>query len=299
MTLSARLLRWFDTAGRTLPWRGTQDAYRILVSEIMLQQTQVQRVIEYYHRWLKQFPDWEHLAKATNAEVIKAWAGLGYNRRGLMLRDIARKVVLHSEPTSEEGWRGLKGIGPYTAAALTVFSLHQKATPIDTNIRRVASRLLLGVPFPDPTHDTKLQIALKKELLTGSRFYDVPQAIFDLATLICTKQPACAICPMRAVCKAAPKFLTGNVKMPRAMIKKAQETKHRDKPFPDRIYRGRILAQVRLHPRGISKEKLGPLIDPSYDAEEDGAWLRRILDRLNKDQFLHEKQNRFFLSDVE
>ncbi len=92
------LLRWYAREGRDLPWRNTRDPYRILVSEVMLQQTQVSRALEFYRTWLKTFPTWHALARASNKDVIHAWAGLGYNRRGLMLRDIAKQVVAHGVP---------------------------------------------------------------------------------------------------------------------------------------------------------------------------------------------------------
>lgn len=293
--ISTRLLRWYDQAGRTLPWRNTRDAYHILVSEIMLQQTQVQRVLIFYTRWLITFPDWTTLARATNAQVIHAWAGLGYNRRALMLRDIARSIGESGIPQNEEEWLRFKGIGPYTAAALTVFSLHQPATPIDTNIRRVLARVMLGIPFPDKEADHSLKTVFKNHLLRGKRFFDLPQALFDLATMICTKKPACAICPLRISCKSAPAFLAGTILTPKAMHKKVKETKHRNKPYPDRIYRGRILTQVRTHPKGISPRRLGVLIDQEYESDRDEEWLLRMIDRLIHDQFMTLKGTRLFL----
>lgn len=159
MTSVVKLLKWYDKHGRDLPWRKTRDPYCILVSELMLQQTQVPRVLVFYPRWLATFPDWHALASASNADVIKAWAGLGYNRRALMLRDIAKQVVEKGVPQSEEAWRELKGIGPYTSAALAAFSLHHRTMPVDTNIRRVLARVLLGKPFPDLKDDDVIRDA--------------------------------------------------------------------------------------------------------------------------------------------
>jgi A/G-specific adenine glycosylase len=265
--------------------RSVRNPYHILISEVMLQQTQVSRVVLYYHRWLERFPAWTELAAATNAEVIAMWSGLGYNRRGLMLRDIARMVVAEGEPTSEEGWRRLKGIGPYTAAAITCFSLHKRTLPIDTNIRRVGARLWLGIPFPDAKDDESIRQAAETFLPTRGRFYDIPQALFDLASSICTKMPACPICPMREICPSAKLFLSGTVVIPKQSIKKAFETKHRDKPYPDRIYRGRILKNVQKQ-EPLHVETLGKLIDPDFDYEHDQAWLLRMLDRMEKDGFI-------------
>lgn len=285
MPASATLLRWYDRHGRNLPWRCTRNAYYILVSEIMLQQTQVSRVLVYYERWLNAFPNWARLARATNAEVIALWSGLGYNRRALILRDIARVIIKQGEPKDEEGWRALKGIGSYTAAALTAFSLHERVLPIDTNIRRVGARLWLGVPFPSLKVDERIRRAADKFLPKRGRFYDVPQALFDLANLVCTKTPHCPVCPMRFTCLSAPKFIDKRVRIPRQSIKKAVETKHRDKPHPDRIYRGRILKVVQKK-ISVNVNALGRLIDSSFDATHDQAWLLRILDRMQKDQMI-------------
>lgn len=252
MSASATLLRWYRRHGRDLPWRRTRDPYRILVSEIMLQQTQVDRVIEFYKRWLKQFPTWKKLAMATNAQVIHAWAGLGYNRRALILHDIARHVVEYGLPDSEEGWLAIKGIGPYTAAAVSAFAQGQRTLPIDTNIRRVLGRLLLGKPFPSLTDDEVIRSKADTLLPRRGAYYDVPQVIFDLATAICTKNPSCGSCPLRGDCKAAKLFMSGKVEIPKRSIAVAHEHKHRNKPHPDRIYRGRILKVVRewgLNPR--------------------------------------------------
>lgn len=290
MSPAATLLRWYDRYGRDLPWRRTQNAYPILVSEIMLQQTQVSRVLEYYKRWLNMFPDWSRLAQATNAEVITHWSGLGYNRRALVLRDIARAVVERGEPTSEDAWRTLKGIGPYTAAALAVFSLHARVLPIDTNIRRVGARLWLGIPFPSLKTDDRIRRAADTFLPTRGRFYDVPQALFDLASLVCTKTPNCATCPMKSTCLAAPKFMSNRVRIPKQSIKKAIETKHRDKPHPDRIYRGRILKVVRTK-GSVPTSALGKAIDETFQAEHDQAWLLRMLDRMQRDHLIEIKKH--------
>ncbi len=294
MTLSARLLAWYDKHGRDLPWRHTRDPYRILVSEIMLQQTQVTRGLIFYDRWLKQYPNWKSLAAATNADVIRAWAGLGYNRRALMLRDIAKQAVERGEPTTEAGWRELKGIGPYTAAAISAFALTQRALPIDTNIRRVLGRLLFGVTYPQPTIDDKIRESVDAILPKRGRFYDVPQSLFDLATMQCTKVPTCATCPMRSACPAARKFLSGKVRVPKQMVKKAVESRHRDKKFPDRIYRGRILKLVRENGT-VAIDTVGSAIDAHYDKKQDRAWVQAMVDRLVKDGMVCHRKNTLVL----
>ena len=286
MKPSSVLLRWYKKHGRKLPWRDTRDPYKILVSEIMLQQTQVERVKTYYKNWLKQFPNWKTLSEASNSDVIHAWAGLGYNRRALMLRDIARQVVDLGIPNDREEWKQLKGVGPYTSGALAAFALHQREMPIDTNIRRVLGRYLLGLPYPQLEDDEKIEQKIDRFLQTRGAFYDVPQAIFDLATMICTKTPDCGNCPLQKSCKASKKFLSGKVGPPKRMTKKANERIHRNKKHPDRIFRGRILKLAREHENGIAIKDVGSLIDTSFDETLDHHWLVAMIDRLEKDHLI-------------
>ncbi|MBI4598959.1 A/G-specific adenine glycosylase [Candidatus Uhrbacteria bacterium] len=285
MSPAGKLLEWYRRHGRDLPWRSTRDPYRILVSEIMLQQTQVDRVKEYYRAWLKQFPTWKKLAGASNADVIHAWAGLGYNRRALMLRDVARSVVEHGVPKTEQTWLAIKGIGPYTAAAVSAFAQQKRTLPIDTNIRRILGRLLLGKPFTELKDDETIRSKADDFLPRRGAYYDVPQAIFDLATSICTKNPDCASCPLRQDCKAAKLFLSGRVKIPKRSVPVARERKHRNKPFPDRIYRGRILKFVRERGQ-VSSLRLGQMIDPDFDKHLDQEWLEAMINRLVVDGLL-------------
>jgi A/G-specific adenine glycosylase len=280
-----KLLIWFDREGRKLPWRNTRDPYRILVSEIMLQQTQVSRVIDFYRAWMKRYPTWNALAKASNTEIIHTWAGLGYNRRGLMLRDIAKQVVENGLPESREEWIALKGVGPYTADALATFSLHERHWPIDTNLRRVGGRLWLGKPYPQPTDDERIRKHAHAWLPKTGRYFDLPQAAFDLATSVCTKTPACSACPLKNNCLAAPKFLSGKVTTPKRMVKKSVEKIREGKRWPDRIYRGRILSLARQSSSPILISKIGPLVDPSFSKNDQG-WIEAMVDRLVKDGLL-------------
>jgi len=293
-SLSQKLLRWYRTYGRDLPWRKTRDPYRILVSEIMLQQTQVSRVLLFYSHWLKRFPSWQTLAKATNAQVIRAWAGLGYNRRALLLRNIAKEVVQKGLPKTVHAWQSIKGIGFYTASAICAFALKQRTLPIDTNIRRVLGRMLLGILYPTLRTDTKIVQHIDLVLPKRGAFYDVPQALFDLATSHCTKIPTCTSCPLKTICKSSRRFLSGHVRIPKAMIKKSKESHHRNKPYPDRIYRGKLLALVRKQP-GISLHMIGHLMDPTFEKQKDLLWIRAMVSRMQKDKLIAQKRNRLFL----
>ena len=306
-----KLLAWYDQHGRDLPWRKTHDPYKILVSEIMLQQTQVSRVLFFYKAWLKKFPTWKALASASNGEVIHAWAGLGYNRRALVMRDIAKHIVAKTKneklktkqrlntkfqtPKTEDEWLTLKGIGPYTAAAVALFSGNEATVPIDTNIRRVWGRVLLGKTFPGLENDEKLKKQLGGVLEKERRRADFFQATFDLATSICTKQPECAVCPLKAVCPASKAFLSGKAKAPKRTTPISNERIHASKKYPDRIFRGRILKALREAPRGLAPAAIGPLIDQAFDSKQDSSWLEAMIARLERDGMLRLVRGKILL----
>jgi len=168
------LLVWFQANGRDLPWRHTTDPYEILVSEVMLQQTQVERVIPRWRRWLERWPTIEALAAATPAEAIVEWQGLGYNRRAVSLHRAARQVAAHGWP---DDLTELPGVGPYTAAAVGNFAFGRDVLPVDVNIRRIQER-------------------------TGERFDgSCAQALFDLGATICLARiPRCGECPLAELC---------------------------------------------------------------------------------------------------
>jgi len=168
------LLAWFHSNGRDLPWRRTRDPYAILVSEVMLQQTQVERVVPRYLAWLERWPTAADLAAASPAEVIVAWQGLGYNRRAVSLHRAARHVAAHGWP---DDLTELPGVGPYTAAAVGNFAFGRDELPVDTNVRRVQERT--GEPFDA----------------------SCAQALFDLGATICLARiPRCDACPLAARC---------------------------------------------------------------------------------------------------
>lgn len=286
MKLSTKLLRWYDEHKRDLPWRRTRDPYKILVSEIMLQQTQVDRVKGFYTGWLKLFPNFKELSKASNGDVIRAWSGLGYNRRAIALRDIARQVINSGIPEGREGWIKLKGIGPYTSAALSLFSQGEKVFPIDSIIRRVTGRIYLGIPFAGIEVDSSIEKRGMSLLMETSRYEELPQALFDLGSKICSKDPNCSICPLQNVCKSANMFIGGRVIIPKRSINKGNERLHRDKPYPDRIYRGRILKVVKASDSSIPLSSIPLLIDNDFQKEKDQLWFEKMIGRLVKDELL-------------
>jgi A/G-specific adenine glycosylase len=168
------LLAWFQANGRDLPWRRTRDPYAVLVSEIMLQQTQVERVVPRWRGWLERWPTVEALAAASPADVIREWQGLGYNRRALNLHRAARQVAAHGWP---EDLTELPGVGRYTADAVACFAFGRDVLPEDVNVRRVVERT--GGTFSSPA----------------------AQALMDLGATVCLARiPRCGICPLAGAC---------------------------------------------------------------------------------------------------
>ncbi len=200
-----RLLAWYRRHRRDLPWRRTRDPYRILVSEIMLQQTPVHRVIPKYREWLARYPSLKALARAGTREVRETWSPLGYNIRPIRLREIARAVLRNHGgriPQAREDLLVLKGIGPYTAGAVLSFAYGKDVSIVDTNIRRVLRRVFVGeaARLADrPLWD------LAAALLPRGRAYDFNQALMDLGATVCTaRRPHCSTCPLGRLCVSYP-----------------------------------------------------------------------------------------------
>jgi A/G-specific adenine glycosylase len=203
-----RLLEWYDRNGRDLPWRRTSDPYHILVSEVMLQQTQVDRVLPKYHEWLEKYPTLAVLAAAPEADVAETWRPLGYNIRPRRLHAIARESVARyggELPSDEETLRSFKGIGAYTAGAVRSFAFGQRAAILDTNVARVLFRIFVGAGAPK-AHATRRHLwDISRTVLPVRRVFDFNQALMDFGATVCTaRKPKCLICPMRQGCVAYP-----------------------------------------------------------------------------------------------
>jgi A/G-specific adenine glycosylase len=229
------LLAWYERERRDLPWRRTTDPYAILVSEMMLQQTQVARVVPRYEAWLARWPAEDALAAAPRTEVLGAWVGLGYNSRAVRLQDACAIVARDGWPRNAGGLRALPGVGPYTAAAVASFAFGERIAAVDTNVRRVAARLGRGTP----------QELLPADAATWN------QAIIELGATVCRAREArCEQCPVAAWCASR-----GRVEVaPRA----AAGTRER---FEDsnRWVRGRVIAALAAGeplPDGIAPERL-------------------------------------------
>jgi A/G-specific adenine glycosylase len=192
------------TAGRDLPWRRTTDPYHILVSEVMLQQTQVDRVLPKYHEWLARFPTLGALAAADELDVSSAWRPLGYNIRPKRLQAIARESVARfggTLPRDEATLLGFKGLGRYTVGAIRSFAFRERAAILDTNVARVLHRVFVGRGDPKAHASVKHLWRLSETLVPRRQVFDFNQALMDFGATVCTaRAPRCPECPMRRHC---------------------------------------------------------------------------------------------------
>ncbi len=289
------LLQWYVAEHRDLPWRSTHDPYVILVSEMMLQQTQVQRVLPKYEQFLTAFPTLADLAAASTADVISVWVPLGYNMRAVRLQSIARQVMNEfdgSIPDTIEELLTLKGIGRYTAGAIACFAFKKQVAMVDTNIHRVLHRVFLGLDLTEPrlTNDQRLTFA--ERVLPQGDAYDWNQALMDLGATTCTStNPQCTRCPLQDVCKAYAEmsqyslFPSGTVMH---QLRKVAEKKvtYQKQPFTNtnRYFRGRIVDHLCSLPEGqrVPLTVLGPKIKQEFQ-EEDLIWLQQLIEKLAKD----------------
>jgi A/G-specific adenine glycosylase len=197
MSFAQKLVAWQRRHGRRgLPWQGTRDPYRVWLSEVMLQQTQVSAVVPYYQRFLERFPDVEALAAATEDEVLRLWSGLGYYARGRNLHAAAKRIARSGFPKTAEEIAELPGVGRSTAAAIAAFAFGQRAAILDGNVRRVLGRCF-------GAEDEKSQWRLAERLLPERAIGAYTQGLMDLGATVCTRaNPACTRCPLAPRCVA-------------------------------------------------------------------------------------------------
>lgn len=317
---------WFDVHKRDLPWRDLaidddmQRAYQVLVSEIMLQQTQVPRVKILFKKFLERFPKIEDLAFASNKDVLLEWRGLGYNSRALRLRDAAREIVNRGAfPTEMNELLSIKGIGAYTAAAVRNFAFNVPTPCLDTNIRRILHRAFFGPERPDGTYpiDDRRLLVLAQDLLataiddsqlpstslrTGSARNSQPRdaknwhaALMDFGSIICTKRnPKWDLCPLtaRGLMKAAYKVTVD----PRAKKAKTEPGRLVGSVFvPNRIFRGKVVEALRDHEAGLSLQAIGQHICIDWDEKIHKEWLKSLVTKLVQDQMIERRKTTFAL----
>ncbi len=252
--IQRRLLRWYRSHGRgTLPWRIARNPYRTVVSEFMLAQTQVYRVVPRFESFVSRFADFSSLAYASRADVLREWKGLGYNSRAVRLHRLAGTVLERHGgvlPSQLEELRSLPGIGPYTASAIRAFGFNIDDAPVDTNVRRIVNRFFNGLEHAHGVSGRELEDRARG-LVPKGRAHDWSSALMDLGSTICTaRAPKCLLCPLRADCVAAPIDAAALERV------RASATKRRSPqnciPFRSttRYARGQIVDRLRDLPAG-------------------------------------------------
>ena len=361
--------RWYRIHKRNLPWRDlaikddAERAYRIMVSEVMLQQTQVSRVIIIYKRFLRVFPTLIDLARASNREVILAWRGMGYNSRVIRLRDAAREILHRSEsqkskstlrrssgqereeneiifPREMEELMSIPGIGHYTAAAIRNFAFHLPTPCIETNIRRVLHTKFFGPPEADGTWrvgDRELLKLADEVLEVALKFSSSDEAPFDGSpsfapfrkggqSSLCAKESRSikkkSLSTRPALVGLARREREGRIARRRhsrrtadwhaalmdygslaiPKIKPRRKVRRKEpgrmvgsKHIPNRIFRGRIIEELRDAERGLSIHEIGRRVCIDWKPEEHGGWLLEILNTLEKDTLIQKGGRRFVL----
>ncbi len=266
------ILDWYKQSGRQLPWRQTTDPYKILVSEMMLQQTQVDRVIPKYDAFLKQFPTVEVLASASTADVLKMWSGLGYNRRALYLQKCAQtiKEKYNGEfPRITQELLALPGLGKYTAAAVQSFADNKDIVVIDVNIERIFKRIFYGKV--ESAEAIAQHIFPKKESRNGHN------ALMDIGALFCAaKNPKCTICPVKEFCASA-----NNKERIEATWKKKKVVPFKES---DRIVRGTILKLLTAKNNQNQEQIYAQLLEK--DIKREKGKFEEIIVQLEKDGLL-------------
>jgi len=263
------VLGWFAMARRDLPWRGTRDPYRVLVAEVLAQQTQAARAAAAYPRFLERFPSVADLAAASPAEVLRAWQGLGYNRRALALRATAQAVVARGGwPGTVAGLAELPGVGSYTARAVACFAFGQDVAPVDTNVARVLVRSLAGA---DPSSlGPAARQGLADAALPAGRAWEWASALMDLGAAHCRPRPRCEGCPIAVRCRWRALGPAAPPARPRAQA-----------PFAgsDRRWRGAVVRALAAEPAGLDPAALATAVGADAAGRRPG-WFPGLLERL-------------------
>jgi A/G-specific adenine glycosylase len=276
----ASVLAWYDNAHRDFPWRGVSDPYAVLVSEVMLQQTQASRVAERFPRFMRRFPTVEALAAASDADVLAEWSGLGYNRRALALHAAARVVARDGWAAEVEGLQRLPGVGPYTARAVASLALGIPVGVVDTNVRRWLLRRFSG-----PDQRRQLQ-ALADALAATDRMMEVAawtHASMELGAAVCrARSPRCDVCPVAEGCPS--RHAPTQVKVRRQPALRGS----------DRAYRGALLKRLSTTPghrlaESAARTELANAAGGIGAVLDDAGW-QRVIAGLERDGLAHRRE---------
>lgn len=289
--LREELLVWYDRHARQFFWRehhnkkaNPPDPYVVLVSEVMLQQTQTSRVQEKLPIFLQQFPTLQALASADNATIIKAWEGMGYNSRALRLRDCAKALLERHYgmiPSTKHDLLALPGIGSYTASAIMAFAYHEDVAVLDVNIRRVYSRLIARMATTADVLEESVVEDFAESIYPRGQASRWHQAVMDVGALFCTaRAPKCSVCPLQVLCASAEGM---------SEVRKEKRSEPSWNGTPNRIWRGRIVQILR----GVEAEQtmtvdeittqLFPTMLFHSEEEHQTQWLRSVLAGLERD----------------
>jgi A/G-specific adenine glycosylase len=274
-----RIMFWYRKYGRhDLPWRKTVDIYHIAIAEIMLQQTNVPKVIEKYTSFLKRFPTITRLAQASQKDVITQWQGLGYNRRAIYVHKMAQKIVKDFQgifPNEPEVLMELSGIGAYTSRSILIFARNHDVATCDVNIARIMRRL-----HKKKSASEKQVIQWTEKFLYQGHSRDWHNALMDFASIICTKRaPQCLQCPLGDMCFSFP-----NPQDEKKTARKEIGRSECDKHVPRRIFRGRIVEFLRQ--RNGTVNDIGQAIKKDWHEANDHEWCKNVLEGLKKDQMV-------------
>ena len=286
-----QLLAVWDRGHRDLPWRNTSDPYAILVSELMLQQTQVDRVAPKWRAFMERFPTLSTLAAAPVSEVIRLWAGLGYNRRAVNLHRLAITVEREHNgklPDTALDLQQLPGIGPYTARAVAAIAFARPEAAVDTNVRRVITRLVDGLESDRGPREVQV---LADGFLVPERSGDWNQVLMEHGALICTAAaPRCGECPLQRWCAAAPEVKAVRERGPGYRLPRTAKPQGRFE-HSTRFYRGRIVEALRVQeahvPLGV--RELGSRLRLDFD-DTALSWLHGLLTGLGRDGLIEWDQ---------
>lgn len=284
IAIQSKIFAWYAQYGRKgLPWRKTKNMYRVAVSEIMLQQTNVPKVIEKYKEFLRVFPSVRHLAQAKQSSVLQQWSGLGYNRRAIYLHKMAQEIVQNHKgrfPQDHEQLIKLHGVGPYTSKSILIFACNTDIATRDVNIDRIMRRI-----HKQPTASEDRILQWIDLYLPLGRSRDWHNALMDFASVICTKRsPTCDVCPIKAECRSFP--------CPQDVVTVKRKEIGRSecgRDVPRRIYRGRIIEFLRAQDGTASM--IGQVIKKDWKEKTDLQWCEEVLQGLKKDHMIDDDHN--------
>lgn len=294
------LLAWYGANARDLPWRHTRDPYAILVSEIMLQQIQVVRAITFYLAFMARFPTVESLARASVSDVIHVWCDLGRYKRITSLHTTARRIVTDFGgivPADVAVLQTLPGIGPYTAGAVACFAYGKDVGFLDTNARRVIHRVFVGCDVPAATASMRRLQGLASQVVPSGQGWSWNQAVIELGALTCTaRRPKCAACHIQEHCAARATIadaVSERLTSPRGVVRRVGDGQNR-------LYRGRILAELRAESAGVHLRDLGGRLRPGF-TDEDVPWIAGVVESLRKDglAFIEEERSLYSAESVD